>query len=97
MSAEKLQQMQRKAMKIGLENTARILCDEMDAAKVHLRTKEYVYQRSLQAGPSLEWTWRDYLIADQADEDVMEEESEHSNAEDDENETFDMDEDGYVI
>lgn len=96
MSAEKMQKMQKKALKIGLGDTAKILCDEMDAAKIHIRMGRYLCQRSLPGEPTLEFASRDHLITDRAHEGVADEESEQSNAEDGYNETLDMDTDGYV-
>ena len=83
-SVQNKQRILRKSKAIGLENPAAILCNELDAAKLHLMLQHKSYERLLSAPPSQR------LLADGVDVDEEDEQ-------DDERSMFEIGEDGVVL
>ena len=81
LTVERMQKMQRAANDVGLQNPARILCDEMDASKVHLWMSQRKHERLVSGPPS------QMLLGDPVEE---EDDDELASV-------FDMDEDGVVL
>ena len=80
----------RNARAVGLENSATILCNELDAAKLHIQLHQRSFERFIKNTPS------QLLLNDGIDEDEDDVDDEMNGA-DDAGSLFEIGEDGMVL